>query len=572
MAVAKQREHYLGNPNLPTSTSSFEYTPEMIKEIKKSSNDILHFASKYFYIISLDEGRQCIELHKCQKRVLKKMMDNRFFILLASRQIGKTTLMTIYALWYACFNEDQKVLIVANKEGTAKEIFSRIRLAYEELPNWLKPGVKEYGKESMVLANGSAIGISTTTGTAARGMSISLLILDELAFIEPHIVTEFWKSVFPVVSSSKKSKIFIASTANGTDNLFYELYSKAEANQNNWAFDKVLWNEIPGRNLLWKREIVLTLGSEEAFDQEFGCKFIQTGESAVDDVLFKHIKRNIREPLYRFDENTYDIFTEPNPNGVYIVGVDVAEGLGENYTSIQVFDLQDLTNIEQVATYNSNTIPPITFTKKLREILAQWGNPLVAIERNNCGGQVIDQLFQSFNYNNIVTYGAGASGKSATLKRGITSHTNVKFKGVMNMRYWLKEQKAVSIRDEETLKELKNFVRYPNGTWKGRPGADIYDDRVMSLVWALMVLDNELVEKYFNVEKYDENKRPLVIKNYRGNNYAIKDFGSMYHGMSNINQGLPDPFVFSLPGEDNTNSDLEELKAMGYSFVQRPTL
>lgn len=568
VAIGKQREHYLGNPNLPTGNTSFEYTPEMVKEIEKSSKDIVHFASNYFYIISLDEGRTCIELHKCQKRVLKKMKDNRFFILLASRQIGKTTLMTIYALWFACFNEDQKVLVVANKEGTAKEIFSRIRLAYEELPNWLKPGVKEYGKESMVLTNGSSIGISTTTGTAARGMSVSLLILDELAFIEQHIVTEFWKSVFPIVSSSKKSKIFIASTANGTDNLFYDIYSKAEAGKNNWAYDKVLWSEIPGRNLVWRRDMILALGSEEAFDQEFGCKFIQTGESSIDEVLFGHLKKGIRQPSFNLDDGKYQIFKEPDPSGVYIVGVDVAEGLNENYSSIQIFDFQDLTNIEQVATYNSNTIPPIQFTKKLHEILLQWGSPLVSIERNNCGAQVIDQLFFTYNYTNIVTYGGGNIAKTTNAKKGITSHTNVKFKGVMNKRYWLKEQKAITIRDEELLKELKNFVRYPNGTWKARPGVDVFDDRVMSLVWTLLPLDNELVEKYFYVEKYDENKRPLIIKPYNDtSNNMLQSFGSIYHGMSNNQQGLPSPFVFNT--NEQPNEDLDELQSMGWTFLHQ---
>jgi reverse gyrase len=135
--MVKNKQNYMNNPNLPTVGAEFEYTPEMVKDLKKCQKNILHFAEKFFYIISLDEGKQPINLHYCQKRALRKMRDNRFFILLASRQIGKTTMMTIYALWVACFNNDQRILIVANKEGTALEIMSRIRMAYEELPNWL---------------------------------------------------------------------------------------------------------------------------------------------------------------------------------------------------------------------------------------------------------------------------------------------------------------------------------------------------------------------------------------------------------------------------------------------------
>ena len=247
------------------------------------------------------------------------MRDNRFFILLASRQIGKTTMMTIYALWIACFNEDQRILIVANKEGTALEIMSRIRLAYEELPNWLKPGVKEYGKTSVTLANGTRIGISTTTGTAARGQSVNVLILDELAFIEPHLVDDFWKSVYPIVSSSKRSKIFIASTANGTDNLFYKLYTGAENKENDWEYDKILWDEIPGRNEKWKQQTINSIGSREAFEQEFNCEFISNSESSLDDELFEKLKidNNFKINIKAKDFNKSFVISNNFQNNIY---------------------------------------------------------------------------------------------------------------------------------------------------------------------------------------------------------------------------------------------------------------
>ena len=136
--MENKRDYYLGNPNLPTENSKFEWTPKMLKELKKATQNLLYFAETFFYIVNLDRGREKINLHSCQKRSLRKMRDNRFFILLASRQIGKTTMMTIYTLWHACFNNDQRILIVANKEQTAINIFKRIRLAYEELNNWIK--------------------------------------------------------------------------------------------------------------------------------------------------------------------------------------------------------------------------------------------------------------------------------------------------------------------------------------------------------------------------------------------------------------------------------------------------
>ena len=175
MAAKKgpKEKFYLGNTNLPTAQTEYDYTPDMIKEIAKCRKNILHFASNYFYIINVDEGRQKIKLHKFQKRILKALSENRFNILLASRQIGKTTLMTIYALWVALFEEDQRILIVANKEQTAKMILKRIKTAFEMMPNFIKAGAVEYGQTNITLSNGSSIGISTTSSDAGRGESVN---------------------------------------------------------------------------------------------------------------------------------------------------------------------------------------------------------------------------------------------------------------------------------------------------------------------------------------------------------------------------------------------------------------
>lgn len=171
---------YLGNKGLPRPDQEFEWTPAMVRDMKKCGRNILYFAENFFHIVNLDRGKEKISLFKCQKRVLRSLRDNRFITLLASRQVGKTTLMTIYCLWIACFQKDQRILIVANKEQTAINIFKRVRLAYENLPNFLKPGVEEYGKTAMQLANGSSVGISTTSSDAGRGDSCNCVSGDSM--------------------------------------------------------------------------------------------------------------------------------------------------------------------------------------------------------------------------------------------------------------------------------------------------------------------------------------------------------------------------------------------------------
>ena len=550
------QKFYLGNQNLPTDQAKFEYTAEMVSELKKTKKNLLYFAENFFFIVNLDTGRQTISLHKCQKRALRNMRDNRFVIMLASRQCGKTTMMTIYALWNACFNDDQRVLIVANKEGTAIEIFQRIRLAYEELPNWIKPGVKEYGKTSMSLANGSKIGISTTTGTAARGQSVNCLILDELAFIEPHMVEPFWNSVYPIISSSKKSKIFVASTPNGTANLFYKIYNGAIANDNGWSPERIDWWEVPGRDEVWKYETIRTIGSEEVFRQEFGNEFLETGESVVDEVLLEKLLIHNKPPMHVLDEGDYLIWENPDQDNTYAIGVDVGEGVDRAASVAQILDITDLTNIKQVAIYHSNKISPYNFTAKLYDILCHWGSPLALIERNNCGAQVVDSLKNHHNYENIVTYTPNLN-KIDHNRPGVLAHTNTKYKGVMNMRYWINQLNVVQLRDINTVNEIKNFIRLPNGTWKSRPGKDMWDDRVMSLIWALMILETTLTERYFEIEQYDDNGKPLIIR-------------SLYEGFEQFMNPLPvsdDIGSAALPisfGGYDTSADISELESMGW--------
>ncbi len=562
----KNKQIYMNNPNLPAEGSVFEYTKEQISALKKASKNLLYFAEQFFYIISLDEGRQKIKLHPVQKRALRKMRDNRFFILLASRQIGKTTMMTIYALWIACFNKDQKILIVANKEGTAIEIMQRIRMAYEELPNWLKPAVKEYGKTSVTLANGTRIGISTTTGTAARGQSVNVLILDELAFIEPHLVDEFWKSVYPIISSSKQSKIFIASTANGTGNLFYRLYDAAEKKESNWSYDKILWNEIPGRDEAWKLETIASIGSMEAFNQEFNCEFIDSGESSLNEELYEKLIQSAMEPKLVFDEGKYLLWDDPSPDRIYIASVDTSEGVGADYSVVHVFDYTDLQEIKQVATYSSNTISPVNFTDKVHEILQHWGNPLVCIERNNCGAQVVDNIRKNYNYENIISWGASTAGRSKG-QLGIIAHTNTKHKGVTNMRYWINELNCVHIKDVSLIKEMRDFIRYPNGTWAAKRGASYHDDKVMALIWNLVILEDEIVSRYFEIMQTDKNNKPQLIKQF---DFGIKYFMNPTSIYSN--EGREDSFIDTPPiiigNAQNQSSDLDQLLDMGFKPLE----
>jgi len=181
-------KYYLGNPNLPAADAQIAYEPWMVKAIAKSKQNLLYFAENFFYIINPEKGKkQVIKMFLYQKQILRTLRDNNKVILLASRQCGKTTLLTIYALWVACFNDYQNIVIVANKESTAIEVFRRIKLAYEELPTWLKPGVISFATTACEFDNGSRISISTTTGSAARGMTITCVTGESIVTVRDKI-------------------------------------------------------------------------------------------------------------------------------------------------------------------------------------------------------------------------------------------------------------------------------------------------------------------------------------------------------------------------------------------------
>jgi hypothetical protein len=338
--------------------------------------------------------------------------------------------------------------------------------------------------------------------------------------------------------------------------------------KNNWNSCRIDWDEIPGRDEQWKQDTIRSLGSTDIFDQEFGCQFIETGESVLDEELVRKSTLSIVEPEHVFEDGTYKVWDLPDPNRNYVAGVDISEGVGDAASVVQILDITDLTEIKQAAVYCNNTISPYNFTTKLHEILYQWGAPPALIERNNCGAQVVDTLANVHGYENIVNY---TPNKSQSIERpGVIAHTNTKYKGVMNMKYWLTESYSVVLRDNQTLEELKTFVRYPNGTWKAIQGINIRDDRVMSLIWALMILESTITEQFYEIVEFDKNNKPLMIESL---DFGTRQFSDTIGTYANENANYSTLPVYidseKLPGQETSHQNLEigSLEEQGWSIL-----
>lgn len=268
---------FLGNPNLRKKGETVDYTQEMINEIIKCKEDIIYFAEKYFYIVTSKKGKSKIELFEWQKKVLKAYVETpenkRHCIVKIARQSGKTTVSTIFLLWYALFNKDKTVAIVAHKQEAAIDILKRIKTAITMLPLWLQQGLTEDGwnKKSVVFENGSRILASATSAEALTSLTVNLLFLDEFAKVPSFIAEEFITSTYPVISSYEGNKIIMVSTPKGL-NHFYEFWVRAirKEDQNNFFPISVGWWEVPGRNDEWKEAQISDIGPIR-FAQEFQC-------------------------------------------------------------------------------------------------------------------------------------------------------------------------------------------------------------------------------------------------------------------------------------------------------------
>ena len=296
------------------------------------------------------------------------------------------------------------------------------------------------------------------------------------------------------------------------------------------------------------------------------CEWIETGESTIDAELFEKMAAQVCDPKIVLDDGAYKIWEEADPSRLYVAGVDTAEGVGAASSCVQILDITDLRDIRQVACYNNNQIPPLEFTTKVHSILKNYGSPIALIERNNCGAQVVDRLANDIGYEKIVSYGNKAASRRNVMQ-GMIAHTNTKYKGVLNMRYFINEARAVTIYDAQTLDELKNFIRYPNGTWKARQGK--HDDMVMSLLYALFILEREITERFFEIAEIDSMGKPCVIDQMDFGIQYFEDATSIYldNEVVGDNNSMLPPMVFGM-GENQAEMDMDELSMFGYEPLQ----
>ena len=501
---------YLGNPNLKKANTQIQFSQENILEFVKCKEDPVYFARKYIQIVSLDKGLVPFRLYDFQEKLVRNFHESRFNICKMPRQTGKSTTVVSYLLHYAVFNDNVNIAILANKASTARDLLGRLQLAYENLPKWMQQGIIAWNKGSLELENGSKISANSTSSSAVRGGSYNVIFLDEFAFIPNHIADDFFASVYPTISSGQSTKVIIVSTPRGM-NHFYRMWHDAERGKNEYVPTEVHWSEVPGRDEAWKEQTIANT-SEQQFKVEFECEFLGSVNTLINPAKLKNLV--YENPITR--NAGLDIHEKPIKNHQYLITVDVARGMGNDYSAFIVFDITNFPyNI--VAKYRNNEVKPMLFPSVIHDVAKGYNGAFILVEVNDIGDQVASIIHYDLEYDNLLmasmrgragqVVGTGFSGKKTQL--GVRTTAAVKKLGCSNLKTLLEDDKIL-VKDYEIISELTTFSQKHN-SFEAEEGCN--DDLAMCLViFAWLVAQDyfkELTDNDIRKRLYEEQRNQI---------------------------------------------------------------
>ena len=502
-------ETYKGNPNLKTASVSHEFTPAEVKEFMKCSKDPVYFIQTYVKIVSIDEGLVPFNLYPFQKDIVGTFHKNRFTICKLPRQSGKSTTILSYLIHYIIFNETVNVAILANKASTARDLLSRLQLAYEHLPSWLQMGVMNWNKGSLELENGSKILAASTSASAVRGGSYNIIFLDEFAFVPSNIAEQFFSSVYPTITAGETSKVMIVSTPRGM-NMFYKMWTDAENQRNDFVPIEVSWQEVPGRDEKWKEQTIKNTSAQQ-FLQEFECSFLGSVDTLISPTKISEI------PYFDPIESSggLDIYEKPIKEHTYCMTVDVARGTSRDNSAFVVIDITEMP-YKLVAKYRNSEIKPLIFPDVIYRAGKNYNDAYMLIEINDIGGQIADALHHDLAYENVImtqmrgrlgqVVGGGFGDQQTDL--GVRTTKSVKKIGCSNLKQLIESDKLL-VNDFDIVSEMSTFIQ-KGSSFEGEEGA--YDDLMMCLVFFAWLTD----QQYFK-ELTDEDIRKRLYETQREN-------------------------------------------------------
>ena len=493
------------------------------QEYIKCAKDPAYFMKKYCMIQHPTRGRINFNLYPFQEKTLSILDKNDRNIILKSRQLGISTLAAGKSLHKMLFNRDSNVLVIATKQDTAKNLVTKVKFMYDELPSWLKIGFVEKNKLALRLKNGSQIKASSTSSDAGRSEALSLLVIDEAAHVDG--LDELWMGLYPTLSTG--GRCIALSTPNGVGNWFHKTYSESAAGTNDFFPTVLPWDKHPDRDQQWFEKETKNMSRRE-IAQELECNFNMSGETVFHGDDLNRIEETVSEPKYKtgFDRNLW-IWENAVEGQEYLISADVARGDGQDYS---VFHVIKLSNMEIVAEYRGKITPDL-FSKVLFDAGREYGFCMVVVENNSVGYSVLEKL-KECEYPNIY-YSIKSSHEyidqvqaeyKSNAVAGFTTSMKTRPIIIAKMEEFIRNI-LIIIHSSRMLDEMKTFI------WKnGRPEAmrSYNDDLVMACAVACWVRDTALVVNKRDLE-YNKVFLSSMIKNDTTLNTTINGM----HGYKN---------------------------------------
>ena len=498
-----------------------DLTEEQIREVilcADPDTGYEHFMRHYFYIQHPIKGQMLYDPYPYQIDLIRNYHENRFSISMLARQMGKTTSAAGYLLWFAMFNYDKTILIAAHQYAGAQEIMSRIRYAYEACPMWLKPGAEVYNQGNIDFENKSRIVARATTEKTGRGMSLSLLYLDEFAFVRPTIAREFWTAISPTLATG--GKCIITSTPNSDEDQFANIWKEAnkrvdaygnptKLGKNGFSAYRALWNEHPDRDATWADEERSKIG-DERFRREHCCEFIIDEETLIDSIVLSELEGV--DPLWKSGQVRW--YKRPAPGHIYVTALDPSLGTGGDAAAIQVFEAD---TTEQIAEWRHNRTPIPEQIKLLaainREIIEHTREPnnlYYSLENNTIGEAALISLaeFGEDNVLGTLLSEPKALGSTRRYRRGFNTTNKTKLNACSKLKNLL-ENKRLKIRSVNLISELKTYVA-SGGSYAAKIGET--DDLVAATLLAVRLfqhLQNYHVDIDAQIRDHSEEIEPM---------------------------------------------------------------
>ena len=459
------------------------------QEYIKCAKDPAYFMKKYCHIQHPTRGRILFNLYPFQGEVLHLFKDNQFIITLKSRQLGISTLAAAYSLWLMLFHKDKNVLALATTQATARNLVTKVIFMYDELPKWLKLPAVEKNKLSLRLKNGSKIQAKSSNADAARSEAVSLLLIDEAAFIDN--IEETFTAAQQTLATG--GQCMALSTPNGIGNWFHQTWEKAEAGENSFLPVRLPWTVHPERNQSWRDQQDRDLGPRMA-GQECDCDFLASGDTVFepDDLSF-YEQTYQKDPLEKrgVDGNLW-IWEGVDYTKSYMVVADVARGDSQDYSGFHVLDIEQAV---QVGEYKGK-LSPKDFGNVLVAIAAEYNDALLVVENANIGWATIEQIMER-EYRNL--YYSPKSQMDTVesymtkyerdqLVPGFTMSMRTRPLVIAKMMEYVRE-KSVTIQSKRLTGEMRVFV-WKNG--KAQAQTNYNDDLLMAFATALYVRDTAL--------------------------------------------------------------------------------